>query len=44
MEVGINLKVNGVTYGPVVAVSVEMSGNGTVGTQDANNLYTDNLV
>ena len=29
MEVGINLKVNGVTYGPIVAVSVEMSGNGT---------------
>ena len=29
MEVGINLKVNGVTYGPIVAVSVGMSGNGT---------------
>ena len=28
MKFGINLKVNGVTYGPVVAVSVEMSGNG----------------
>ena len=29
MELGINLKVNGVTYGPVVTASVEMSGNGT---------------
>ena len=29
MELGINLKVNGVTFGPVVTVTVEMSGNDT---------------
>ena len=30
MELGIDLKVNGVTYKPVVTVSIDMSGNGTV--------------